>query len=253
MDAGIRPVFNRKNKVIVLGDVWCKGLTKVLKKRFWPSWTFKRAKLGELNPRVFDGARPHGLSKHGKRAGGQVDKWIDKLAKLGRSNLPILSYPLPDKIPEIKKWTKQVPQWFRDQVLLWCRAEQLIPIHTQVPVAYIGDSGKAVGTMVDLVCRPAHGPSNARVIVEVKLFQYSYLEMHTPAPLSPPFNTENDCLRHQHYLQCGFSTLLYEHQFEGQHVVLRDRCTVLQFARHGVRAHRIPQAWWDRMKLEDLV
>ena len=201
--------FNAARKSIARNGRAVSGLTKLLKARFYPNWSY--AKAGTQN------TEKHTI-KGGKRVGNGTDQAISQSVTLAIQHhlRPAVFFqkaalleaakrlPLKPRMHLRRLFTRRLPylRWF------WQSMERCdyTPVATQVPVAH---RCLDVGTLVDVVCKNGQ---QQYVILEVKTGFDNYYTSSN-ATMKAPFETMPNCPQNQHHLQLAATRAMFQMTF----------------------------------------
>ena len=203
-----------------------KGLTKLLQRNFYPSYTYESATEQTYFPKPVPKHAPGAFKRWRKQRGGallgtKLGRDVAKSLKLlQKYSMPIeCFFNLESTAGFYAAWitkmkTKTDKATFKSVVkslylsLFWMQMKRrkIMPIATEVPVRH---ATKGMGTMIDVVCLDQ---ANRYVLLELKTgCKYQY--KHTKVKMNYPFADKDDSVHNQHQLQVAASVEMYKHTY----------------------------------------
>lgn len=193
------------------------GITKILKRYFYPKYSWKKATNGPLitnftKEDTKQQQRPKRGKKRRRRHGAINGKIVDRQV--------ICANVLRGDLPE----TKQFKAYLRDH--------NLVVITNQFPVC---NEELNLCTCVDVLA--FHPVSKKYFLLELKTGYRENRFRHTGF-MKPPYQTLTDCPLHQHYLQLLLSSLLFKHNFPCKNY----ECRLIYASSEKYQEHKIPNS-----------
>jgi len=244
--------FDAFQKCFMRGTQRVPGLLPLLAERFYPNYSYTKAKFNRDHGDVTEYQRRQAKKKkHSRAIGVDIGMLLDK--QLGATVEVLKNFP---NAPLRTFWdveflsTALLPPWAKQAIknvlpqtrAFWkaLDALKLRPIDTQVAVEH-SHKGRHYATAVDVVCINKAGE---HILVECKSGFTGYYKCCTAKMMRAPLQCHTDSLANQHQLQLAATKEMYERTFP-EHVV--GECIILHVEGTKVSRYSL-QPWAKRVR-----
>ncbi len=244
--------FVGNQKCFKIGETVLPGLLKLIQKRFFPTYSYTKAKHNvDRSSGDTEYKRRQEKKKKHKRAigvdlGMALDKHITQTVEI------LHRYPeAPLRIFYDSACTKLAPLPKEDKATIGATliqtrafwkamdALQLRPIATQVPVMH-SYKGHHYATAVDVVCMNKQGD---HILIECKSGFTGYYTNCTKNMMCAPLDQLTDCLANQHQIQLAATKEMYQQTFP-DHLI--GECIIIHIEGSKVSSYPLKQ-WTQRV------
>ncbi len=249
-----RPLrFVGNQKCFKVGDTVLPGLLKLVQRRFYPTYSYTKAKHNvDRSTGDTEYKRRQEKKKKHKRAigvdlGMALDKHITQtveiLQRLPEAPLRIFYDMACMKVAPLSNQNKATIGATLIQTRAFWKAMdtlKLRPVATQVPVMH-SYKGQRYATAVDVVCMNKQGD---HILVECKSGFTGYYTNCTKNMMCAPLDALTDCLANQHQIQLAATKEMYQKTFPDQTL---GECLIIHIEGSKVSCYPLKQ-WTQRVQ-----
>ena len=239
--------FDAFQKCFVRGDQRVPGLLPLLAARFYPHYSYTKAKFNRQHSDVTEYQQRQAKKKKHARAigvdiGMLLDKQISATVDVFKHfpNAPLRTFWDREflRAALLPPWAKQVCKDVMPQTRAFWKALdalKLRPVDTQVAVEH-QHKGRHYATAVDVVCINKAGEY---ILVECKSGFTGYYKCCTAKMMSAPLQCQTDSLANQHQIQLAATKEMYQRTFPDRVV---GECVILHV--EGTKVSRYSLKPW---------